>query len=176
VGSTTIVDQGGIAGRIYFPRLILSFVPALANSVGFAVSMLVAVGLMPVFGVHFRAALLLLPVAMGLVFALVVLASALCSVAHVFFRDVRYIVQAVLMVAFYATPVIYPLDKPHGVLRALITANPMSGPVQLTRVAFFGHAPAVVSALAWCAVELGFLAVATLLAYRRYERVACDRL
>lgn len=176
VGSTTIVDQGPIANKVYFPRLILPTVPALTNFVGFAISVVVAVGLMPVFGVHVRTSLLLLPVAMALVFVLVVLLSAICSVAHVFFRDVRYMVQAVLLVAFYATPVIYPLDTPHGVLRALITANPMSGSVQLTRFAVFGHAPSLRPSLVWTAAEAGVLVVLTFAAYRRYERVACDRL
>lgn len=175
-GSTTIVDQGPIAGKVYFPRLILPTVPALANFVGFAISMLVALALMPFFSVDLRLRLLLLPTAMAMVFVEVVVMSAICAVAHVYFRDVRYLVQAVLMVAFYATPVIYPLDKPHGWLRAVITANPMSGPVQLTRFAVFGHAPSLAVALAWMVAEIAALVVVTLLVYRRYERVACDRL
>jgi ABC-type polysaccharide/polyol phosphate export permease len=107
---------------------------------------------------------------------LVVAISAVCSVAHVYFRDVRYIVQAILIMAFYATPVIYPLDRPSGFLRSLITANPMSGPIQLTHFAVFGHAPSLAPALAWTAGALVVLVAVTLAAYRRYERVACDRL
>jgi lipopolysaccharide transport system permease protein len=176
VGATTIVDQGGIASKVYFPRLILPAVPAAANSVGLAISMVVALGLMPLFGVRFRPELLLIPAAMALTVALVIGLSALCSVAHVYFRDVRYIVQAVLMVAFYATPVIYPLDRPSGLLRAVITANPMTGPTQLTHFAVFGHAPSLAPALWSSAAGLALVVVVTLIAFRRYERVACDRL
>jgi homopolymeric O-antigen transport system permease protein len=175
-GSTAIVDGGAIAGKVYFPRLYLSVVPALANLVGFVISVVVTLGLMPFFNVSFKLALLLLPVAIGLVVIEVVLMSAICSVAHVYFRDVRYMVQAILLMAFYATPVIYPLDKPHGWLRVLVTANPMSGPTQLTHFALFGDAPSLARSLEWMAGEMVVLLIVTLVAYRRYERVACDRL
>jgi lipopolysaccharide transport system permease protein len=175
-GSTTLVDQGGIASKVYFPRLILSATSPLANAVSFVISMAVALILMPFFGVSFHPEIAWLLVAMVLVFVEVVLFSAICSIAHVYFRDVRYGVAAILMVAMYATPIIYPLDKPHGWLRALITANPMSGPAQLTHFAVFGHAPSLALSLIWTAAWVAALIVGTLLAYRRYERVACDRL
>ena len=175
-GSTSIVDQGAIAGKVYFPRLVLSAVPAVANLVGFVISVLVALALMPFFGVAFRIQLVFLPLSMILFMILAVAISAICSVAHVYFRDVRYIVQAALMVLFYATPVIYPLDRPHGLLRALVAANPATGPVQLAHYAVFGHAASLGPSLVATAVGLTILVVASLVAYRRFERVACDRL
>jgi ABC-type polysaccharide/polyol phosphate export permease len=175
-GSTAIVDQTSIAGKVYFPRLILPAVPAAANLVGFAISVGVTLAMLPIFGVGFRAELVWLPVAMGMLTLLVVMLSALCAVAHVYFRDVRYIVQAVLMVMFYATPVIYPLDRPSGFLRHVVAANPVSGPLQLTRFAVFGRAAALATSMTWSAAFLVLLTAATLAAFRRYERVACDRL
>jgi lipopolysaccharide transport system permease protein len=180
-GSTVIVDQGQIAGKVYFPRLILSIAPPLANSVSFVLSVLVLLPVMLIAGVDFRLTLLLFPAAMLLLLVLVILLGSLTSLAHVYFRDVRYIVQATLLVLLYATPVIYPFEKTTGpgvapVYHWLLLANPVTGPLVLARWCVFGRGayvlPAVATSLAWCAV----LTLVTLLAYRRHERVAVDRL
>jgi ABC-type polysaccharide/polyol phosphate export permease len=55
-------------------------------------------------------------------------------------------------------------------------ANPVTGIVQLNRLALTGHATRVGTAVL---VTLGWIVVLTamtLLAYCRHERVACDRL
>lgn len=180
-GSTVIVDQGQIAGKVYFPRLILSIAPPLANSVSFVLSVLVLLPVMLIAGVSFEPTLLLFPAAMALLMILVILLGSLTSLAHVYFRDVRYIVQATLLVLMYATPVIYPIEKATGpgvapIYHWLLLANPVTGPLVLARWCVFGHGayvlPAVLTSLAWCSV----LTLVTLLAYRRHERVAVDRL
>jgi len=61
-------------------------------------------------------------------------------------------------------------------VRPLLLANPMTGPLQLARFAIFGEADAVGTALAVTGVWILGLTVATILAFRRHERVAMDRL
>jgi ABC-type polysaccharide/polyol phosphate export permease len=175
-GSTSIVDQGGIAGKVYFPRLVLPAVSAASSLIGFGISMGVTLLLMFVFGASFHITLPLLIPALVLEALLVILLSAPLALAHVYFRDVRYIVQAALLVVFYAAPVIYPLDRPHGALRAIVILNPMTGVIQLVRYAIFGHALDLGLSLLWTGTVVVLLVVLTLLAYRRFERVACDRL
>jgi lipopolysaccharide transport system permease protein len=180
-GSTVIVDQGQIAGKVYFPRLILSIAPPVANSVSFMLSALVLLPVMAIAGAPFKLSLLLLPTAMFLMFVLVILIGSLTSLAHVYFRDVRYIVQASLLVMMYATPVIYPFEKAIGpgvapIYRWILLANPATGPLVLARWCVFGRGayvlPALGMTLLWCVA----LATAALLSYRRHERVAVDRL
>lgn len=174
-GSTAIVDTGAIAGKVYFPRLILPAVPAAANMVGFAISMGVAVLLAVGFGIPVRAHLLVLPLAMIGTFLLATLLSAVTTLLHVYFRDTRYVVQAVLLVWFYATPIFYPLSYAKG-LRPLLEANPVTGIMQLVRWCFFGQADGLAVSVAVTAVWMAVLGVITVAAYARYERVACDRL
>jgi lipopolysaccharide transport system permease protein len=180
-GSTVIVDQGQIAGKVYFPRLILSIAPPLANSVSFILSALVLLPIMVIAGTPFKLTLLVLPVAMFLMFVLVILIGSLTSLAHVYFRDVRYIVQASLLVMMYATPVIYPFEKAIGpgvspIYRWILLANPATGPLVLARWCVFGRGayvlPAIGTTLLWCVA----LATVSLFSYRRHERVAVDRL
>lgn len=180
--STSIVDNGAIAGRIYFPRLVLPTIAPSANLPGLCISLVIAEAVVLVAGGGLHPTLLLVPVAVLLVWLLATLAGALLTMLHVYSRDVRYVVQAGLLVLFYATPVIYFLAGTPGVralpdaLTPVVLANPATGAVQLVRLALTGEAAYVGTAVAvtagWCAV----LAVLVTVVYARRERVACDRL
>src|SRR5205807_10064823 len=94
---------------------------------------------------------------------------------HVYFRDVRYLVQAALLAWFYVTPVFYPLRLAKG-LAPWIRANPATGAVELMRAATVGADPGWLPAgggsLAWPAT----LFAAALVLYRRHDRVFVDLL
>jgi lipopolysaccharide transport system permease protein len=173
--STSIVDGGALATKLYFPRLVLPSVAPASNLVGYALSLVVAVGvaLGQAKVVHWQ--LVLLPAAMALAFVFITALSAVTALLHVWFRDVRYVVTALLLIAFYATPVIYPLSLA-GDLEAYVIANPATGIVQLTRWCVFGHADAVGAAVAVTAGWTLLLVLAAVMAYARHERTACDRL
>ena len=109
-------------------------------------------------------------------YVLVSALNAVCALLHVYFRDVRYLVSALLLVLFYATPVIYPLSFTHGVLRTVVLLNPGTGVVQLTRFAVYGNAEGIGKSLISTAVWIVVLTATALLAFRRHERVAVDRL
>jgi ABC-type polysaccharide/polyol phosphate export permease len=174
-GSTCIVDAGALASKVYFPRLLLSAVSASANAVGFAISMVVGLSAALVLGARPGFHVLMLPVAVTVAYALVVLSSALAALLHVHFRDIRYSVTALLLVLFYATPVIYP---PHLAGRAAryLDLNPVTGVVQLTRWSVLGEAERVGSSVLSTCIWLVVLTVVVLLAYRRHERIALDKL
>ncbi len=173
--STAVVDGGALATKIYFPRLVLPAIAPTANLVGYAISMLVGVVVAVVQVRQVQPQVLLLPAAMALGYALVLVVSSLAALLHVYFRDVRYVVTAVLLVAFYGTPVIYPLELAGG-LKPFVLANPATGVVQLTRWCVFGEADAVGAGLAWSVAWTAALAAVVLLSYARHERTACDRL
>jgi ABC-type polysaccharide/polyol phosphate export permease len=180
--STSIVDNGAIAGRLYFPRLVLPTIGPTANLPGVLIGLLLATVISLAAGARPGGWIALLPVAVLVAWALAVTSGALFTMLHVYSRDVRYIVQALMLILFYATPVIYRLDGAPGViplpsaLVPFVLANPVTGVVQLTRMALIGHAakvgPAVAVTCGWIAV----LAVVVVVVYARLERVACDRL
>lgn len=174
-GATSIVDQSAIASKVYFPRLILPAVPALANLVSVAVSAAVAAVLAAVLAEPPGRSLVVLPLALVLLAALTVTLAAIIAVVHVYFRDVRYLLQASLLVGLYATPIIYPLDAAGG-YEWLLLANPVTGCVQLARFALLGEADRLGVAVASSALWVLALAAVTVAIYVRHERTAADRL
>lgn len=173
--STSIVDTGGLAGRVYFPRLLCPAMPAASGLPSYAIANVVLIVLALAFGVGLHPQLLALPLVMLLAGVLASMLAAVVTMLHVYYRDVRYVVTALLIVWFYGTPVIYPITLVHQ-LRPLLVANPATGLVQAVRWCVFGHADSAGAAIA---VTGGWLVVATVVAlavYRRHERIAVDRL
>ncbi|MHB8340121.1 MAG: ABC transporter permease [Mycobacteriales bacterium] len=173
-GSTAIVDRSDIASRVYFPRLLLPAMPATGGLVTLAIFAAITLGVALALGVRPGLSIFAALPAVALAYAVAVVFSAAAALAHVYFRDVRYLVTAALLVAFYATPVFYQLSRARG-LAPLLEANPATGPIQLIRFALFGHADKLAPSLLACVGWLVVVGVGVLLAYRSRERVACDR-
>lgn len=135
--STSIVDHAGLADKVWFPRIVLVLVPPIANLVGLVISYVVLIGLLPVLGVEFGANLLLLPLACLLLIAFTVALSLVLSALHVYYRDVRFLVQASLLVWLYVTPVVYRKDLLDD-LAGAADFNPMTGVVTVFQAATVG--------------------------------------
>jgi lipopolysaccharide transport system permease protein len=140
-GSTSIVDGKDLAGRIYFPRAVLPITKLVTDLFTMATSIGILLVLCAGFGVHLgMATLLLLPSALLLV-ALTMGFTLLLSGLHVHFRDVRFIVTAIVLPWFYVTPVFYSPQQLSGTLRRVVSVNPITGVLDAFRAATVG-APA----------------------------------
>src|SRR5579862_8064731 len=110
---------------------------------------------------------------------LVLFTTSLCLVTaaiHVYFRDIRYIVSASLILLLYVSPVIYPPSLAPGASRTVLTANPLTGILDLFHASTVGSGgpmgAAILVCLAWTA---GLLILATAL-HSRFDRVFADLL
>jgi ABC-type polysaccharide/polyol phosphate export permease len=156
--STSIVDGSGLSSRIYFPRAVFPLETVIANAYAMFFSLAVLLVMAVAFGVDFGFHTLLLVPAVLLDILFTASAALVLSALHVYFRDVRYIVQAVLLALFYMTPIFYPLTFAGEKLRLLIMCNPMCGIVELFRYSIGGADPQWASAAlistAWTAALL----------------------
>ena len=174
--ATSVVEGQDIATKIYFPRSILPLVTIGANVYGFVPGLAILVGFALIGHVALGLNWLLLLPAMVLMVALTAGFSLVLAALHVYFRDVRYLVQAALTAWIYLTPVLYPLHKAPGFLRHLIELLPTTGMVELFRAGSVGADPGWLSSLAVTgAWAVGLLSVAAVL-YRRFDRVFVDLL
>lgn len=175
VGSTAIVDNSSLTEKVWFPRALLPIVPGLSGLIGYVVSLAVVIALVPIFDVSLGPKLLLLVPASLLLVALSVAFSLVLAALHVYFRDVRYLVQAALLVWMYVTPILYPQSL-LGRFSWWLDFNPMTGVVDLFRWAVLGTAPGSGRALVMSVVWTVVLAVAALEGHRRHDRLFADQL
>ncbi len=174
--ATAIVDNLNLVTKIYFPRVLTVALVVLTGLVPLVTGMVLLAVLTarPRSGAR-PAGAWMLPGAL-LVGALMLGIGACLSALHVYLRDVRYLVQALMTVGFYLTPVLYPLDAAPGALSTLLALLPAAGPVELFRAATVGADPgwqlAVAASVGWVVVTC----TAGLWLQSRRDRVFTDLL
>lgn len=128
-GTGSIVSQGFLVRKIYFPRELLPLSVVLSAVVTFGFELAVVVVFQTVVG-HPPGPSALLVVPLLVVTALLAFGAALfLSAANVYFRDLQHFINVFLTLAFWATPVIYDVsfvkERHPGAVR-LLRANPMT--------------------------------------------------
>ena len=172
----SITGGSSMASKVYFPRAALPLVSVGSNLYSWWPNALVLLAVVPVFGLRLTANLLYLVPAILVMTALSSVFSLVLAALQVYFRDMAYIVAAVLQPWFFASAVVFPVERAHGLIRTLILANPTTGMIELFRVAFLGLRPYSITAFEFTAVWLAGIGVVALLLYRRFDRVFIDLL
>jgi ABC-type polysaccharide/polyol phosphate export permease len=172
---TAIVDGAGIADKVWFPRAMLTLVPCLSNLIGFVISLALILPVLPVLDISLgRRILLLVPAIVVLVLFSTALALVL-SALHVYFRDVKFLLHATLLVWIYATPVLYPRQF-LGRLEPWADLNPMTGVVSLFHRALIGDVGPLLRPVSVTVVTTAVLLVAGIEGHRRHDRLFVDQL
>jgi lipopolysaccharide transport system permease protein len=125
VGS--LVDNMQLVSKIYFPREILPMAALLARSVDFVVSAGIVVVLLLFFQVPIFVGWLYLPLIVLIQVTLMLGLGLFGAAVNVFYRDVKHILDLVVRVLLYASPIIYPVSMVPEHLRSVYFLNPMAG-------------------------------------------------
>jgi ABC-type polysaccharide/polyol phosphate export permease len=173
-GSTAIVDNSALASRIYFPRLTLSAVAVASTSYMLVVNYVVLLVAEFVTGASLSIRILYVPAGLVLAFLVTLTLSTVLAALHVYFRDVKYLIQAVLLIAFYLTPVFYPLGRAPAALRGVAEANPMTGVIELTRRGTVGADHDWLQCVAITGIWVVVLVALSLWLYGRHDRRFAD--
>lgn len=173
VATTAIVDGASLTDKVWFPRALLPLAPVIANGIGLAISLAILVLVQAIRGGLSIDVLLVIP-GVALLVALVTALALAGSALHVWFRDVRFIVQAGLMVLFYSTPILYEISF-LGRWAILARANPFSGVVSVFQRAFVGTSIDA-AALVVSVVTTLVLGVTAIELHRRNDRLFVDLL
>jgi ABC-2 type transport system permease protein len=108
---TSVVTQEGIVRKTQFPRLVIPLATVLTSAFNFVLNLIVVFVFIFAWGVEPTWTWLLFPFAVAALFVLTCAVSMMLSVLYVRFRDVAIIWIVFAQVLFYATPVLYPIEK-----------------------------------------------------------------
>jgi ABC-type polysaccharide/polyol phosphate export permease len=133
-GATGVfIGNAGLLKKVRFPRLVLPLSAVFGNTLQFLLALPVLVGFLIVSGHEPAPSWLALPLVFALQFALTAgLALFLASVT-VFLRDLEHIVEVLLNLLFYATPIIYAADQVPESYTWVIRVNPLAPLAQAWR-------------------------------------------
>jgi lipopolysaccharide transport system permease protein len=169
----SLINSSNLISKVYFPRLIIPISSVGSGIVDFAISLLVMFGLMLWYAVPFTPQLALLPlVLVGTVLTSLGVGTLLAALV-IAYRDFRHVMNFLIQLWMFASPVAYPLSVVPEKYRLIYALNPMVGMISGFRAALLGEA------LPWSCLAvstgsmLAFL-VAGLLYFRRTERRFAD--
>jgi ABC-2 type transport system permease protein len=132
---TSVVAQEGVVRKTQFPRLVIPLATVLTSAFNFGLNLIVVFVFILAWGVDPTWTWLLFPVAVGMLAVLTAAVSVTLSVLYVRFRDVAIIWVVLAQVLFYATPVLYPIEKlENRSLEQLLMINPLAPIFEQVRV------------------------------------------
>lgn len=123
--SDALLGSSSIVRKVYVPTAVFPVSAVAANLANFVLCIAVLPVAFHVAGVAvaYRLGALGFAIAVSAIFTAGI-ALVLASL-NVFFRDVRYFFEALMLVWFYATPIVYPADLLTGASALLVTLNPL---------------------------------------------------
>ena len=137
LGTNCLVDHAGFLKNAIFPSEILPVVAVGTGMMNYVFSLPVLVLLLLVFGVPLRVTVFALPVVMGVQFLFTLGIVYFTATYNVFFRDLRYIVQHILLAMFFLTPIMYDFSVIPARFQWLLKLNPMTMIIDSYRNIFF---------------------------------------
>ncbi|MBV8429983.1 MAG: ABC transporter permease, partial [Solirubrobacterales bacterium] len=151
----SIVSQEAIVRKTQFPRLVIPVSVVLTSLFNLILNLVVTFVFIAAFGVSPRWTWVLIIIPVVLLFALATAVAMILSSLYPRFRDLGIIWSVFATALFYATPVLYPLERVSPTLRHLeLALNPLASILQLARRWVIDpHAPSL-SALAGGTVRL----------------------
>ncbi|CAA9217390.1 MAG: O-antigen export system permease protein RfbD [uncultured Chloroflexia bacterium] len=149
-GMRSILDNAHLVKKVYFPREILPLTVVLANLVNYVLALpvmflvMAAVQLSVLGHLQFSLTFAFLPVILAIQVIFLVGVSLLLSTVAIFFRDTTHIIDILIQLWIFLTPVFYSLE---AVTRGNLLAaqvvrwlNPMASLVDFYRDILYGQA------------------------------------
>ena len=148
--SNTFVDNAGIFGKVYFPRLAVPVANVISNLLRFGIQLglfLLVYVIYALFGdsvAHFNWYALLFPVLVLMMAGLALGFGILFSSMTTKYRDLQVLFSFLVSLWMYATPIVYPLSQTKGMTWAglpvhkLMCLNPVTPVIETFKYGFLG--------------------------------------
>ena len=132
---SSVVDKENLVRKIHFPRLVIPVSVVLTALFSLGLNLIVVLIFALAQGVPIRASWLELPLLLGLLVVFATGFAMLVSALYVRMRDIRPISDVVLQIAFYASPILYPLERvdPPWLQKLVLMVNPIATILQQCR-------------------------------------------
>ena len=173
-GSLSLLNNGPLISKAYFPRLYAPLASVCTPLVDFALGLVVMLGLFAWYKEPPSWHVVALPLFLLLGLAVALGVGLWVAGAAVRYRDVGFALPFVAQVWMYLTPVVYPVSLVPPRFHWLLALNPMTAVVEGTRWSLIGKPPPSAGALLAGVAVTAFLVVSGLFLFRRTERTIVD--
>lgn len=136
-GTSTILGNGNILKKVYFPREILPISINVSGLINFLISCLIIAIFLICSGIGFSWYIIFLPIIVLIQFILLQGIIFITGSVNVYVRDLEYIINFFISMLFYATPVLYSMGMFPEKIQTILRLNPMTTIIESYRDIFF---------------------------------------
>ena len=137
MGLISVLSNADIIKKVYFPRIILPISTVTSCLVNFLISCLIIVLFCLGSGLGISFQILWLPLIALIQYIMLLGFTFILSAIEMYMRDIEHIVNFILSMAFYVTPILYTPDIFPENLAWVLKVNPMAYLVNAYRSIFF---------------------------------------
>lgn len=124
--SFTMIENGNILKKVYFPREILPISVVTSEAVNFVISTIIILAFVLGTGMGLTWYVIFYPVILLIQYILLIGISLFVSSITVYFRDLQHFIGIALQLLFYATPIVYATNIIPESYQWILRLNPMT--------------------------------------------------
>ena len=166
----SIKNNAGIVNKVYFPREILPISASLSGLVNFFIACIIIILFCVFGGLGISWHIILVPFIAIIQFLITTGLVLGLSAVNVYVQDTEYIVQFIINMLFYATPILYPPEQFPKVIRWVLNLNPFSQIVNAYRDLFMYHTLPSLTSIIYVLVIAGICFYIGLKIFRKLEK------
>lgn len=137
LATPSFASNGALIKKVSFPRFVIPFATILNYGMHFILAIPILVILLLVSGERPGPAWLVgIPVLAAVQLTLLMGVILLIASVDVFFRDLEHLIEVLLTLMFYITPILYPLDQVPDAWKPVLLINPMTSLIEAWRELF----------------------------------------
>ena len=177
--SNTFINNAGIFGKVYFPRLTVPISIIISTLIQFLIQFVLLIVIMCFYyfkGVQFHIStfILLLPLLILLMALLSLGFGIVISSVTTKYRDLTQLVSFGVQLWMYATPIVYPLSSIPEKYRFWILLNPLTSIIETFRFALLGTGTVNISSLLYSTGFAFVIITIGILLFNRVEKTFID--
>ncbi len=172
-GTQSLVENASLLKKVNFPREVIPYASVLSKIVDFGFSALLFLILSLILQVKLSPTIIFF---IPIFFAQLLLTTGIAlmlSAFNLFYRDIQYLANLLMMVWMYMTPIVYPLSLVPSKYVWLYKLNPMVGIIEGYRSSIFGY-PFEISIIIWSVVISIIVFLVGYVLFKKIEKMFAD--
>lgn len=172
----TMVENGNILKKVYFPREILPISIVTSEAVNFLISTIIIIAFVIFGGLGISKYVVFYPLVLLAQYLLLIAISFIISSISVYIRDLQHLIGVALQLLFYATPIVYSADTIPSEFQWVLNINPMTYIINAYRDIFYNQQMIELSPLIILIVASIILCVIGYLIFNKLQKGFAEQL
>lgn len=164
----TMVENGNILKKVYFPREILPISVVTSETVNFIISTIIIIGFVIFGGLGISKYIIFYPIVLLAQYLLILAIALIISSISVYIRDLQHLIGVVLQLLFYAAPIVYAPESIPEQFKWILDYNPMTYIINGYRDIFYNQtSPNIISLM----ILIGISIIGIIIGYLIFNKL-----